>query len=289
MRTADLLLRSMNRGGAYHGSRIVAINEKTMCDRDIDPGTTDYYTQWCNMNNSAALRMTARRILAVLILTLSPALYSLEVYEYENSVGDHVWYSYMFISPNDSGYDIEVRLEHARYTANLDRNYELVYIHFIDRREGIDLVAKRKGDRIFAEGKFRYNKVKSSFRIDGAPWCLLLEFNFPPFIRSDEPRFQYWLYIGYHNAMYKLEAEKIGTETLVIRGKSEEAVHIRVRPVGIYAMFWQGDYWFRKSDYTYLQDMGVESIGASPTVTQFIKKSSLDPEAPTFLPETENK
>ena len=89
-----------------------------------------------------------------------------------------------------------------------------------------------------------------------------------------ETHFVYWTFVGYRNDMYKMEAEKLGKETIAINGKGEEAWHIRVKPVGFYSLFWHGDFWFATADGSYRGYEPFEGFGAPLTVTRFKNKTT---------------
>jgi hypothetical protein len=241
--------------------------------------TADYKSQ--ALNTSASERKffgTMKTIIpALLLCILSPLSHSAtDVYEYANTVGPRSYPSFLSITQTGAGFAVNLELPQAKAEGVMDGRNRLTSYRFIDEKEKIDVRLERTGNNIEMTGVFKNEKVKKTIRLDDAPWCQILEVNFSDYIASAEIRFFYWALAGYQNEMYKMEAEKLGTEKITINGKEVEAVHVLAKPTGIYALFWHCDFWFRKSDGMYLRYEAYEGVGAPLTITTLKKKTTID-------------
>ncbi|MBI4979060.1 MAG: hypothetical protein HZC28_16390 [Spirochaetes bacterium] len=63
---------------------------------------------------------------------------------------------------------------------------------------------------------------------------------------------------------FEMTIKNMGNESITVGGKSIRAVHVRVTPSGMLAMFWHADYWFRPSDNEYVKFIGSQGPPGTP-------------------------
>ena len=78
----------------------------------------------------------------------------------------------------------------------------------------------------------------------------------------------------------RMQATKVGTDTVLLDGVPTEAVKVRLAPDGLLAAFWHGHYWYRKTDGLFLKFEGRRGLPGSPmTVVHLLSPTNWQPNA----------
>jgi hypothetical protein len=70
--------------------------------------------------------------------------------------------------------------------------------------------------------------------------------------------------------MGKFTITRRGEEKVVLAGKEIEAVHVRISLSGLLAVFWHGDYWYRKADGRFLRYRGKNRPGGPEALSELV-------------------
>ena len=136
-----------------------------------------------------------------------------------------------------------------------------------------NLVAKRDGKAILVSGTFKGETIKKKVAIDHAPWYQSIALSLAWFVKSDKPSIVFWSLRPDKLLPFKLKAKKVKTEFINLNGKRVEAERVKITLTGLKSMFWQSNYWFRKSDNLFIRYEGVDGPPGTPeTVTTLSKE-----------------
>lgn len=129
---------------------------------------------------------------------------------------------------------------------------------------------KRDGNRIecVTEGAGGEAKIAS---IDPLPWFASLNFGLSELARKGLMEQVFWVVNPDNGKPYKMKAHVLGEETITVNGVSISAIHVRMGVNGLPAAFFSMDFWYRKSDFTFVKSVGAEDGPGSPvTVVELI-------------------
>jgi len=215
-------------------------------------------------------------IFSILIVFFSHQVFSIDIFEYENTKGNEKYSTSLAVSPIATGYEIFVKLEKTELRSIVSETYEIRTLAYSNPGENSNLLITRKGNAVEITGTVKNSPVNEIICISDFPWHQFPELTFSDFILSNKVKLVYWTFVGYNRTMMKLGAEKVQVEKITINGRDEEAWRVLVKPEGIYALFWHADFWFRKSDGAYLKFEAIDGIGEPVTFMEFKKKIHTD-------------
>jgi hypothetical protein len=84
------------------------------------------------------------------------------------------------------------------------------------------------------------------------------------FVLSENNEIQFWSLRPDTQKAYKLKAEKVGKETLLISDRPVQTVKIKLSLTGWMSPFWKGFYWFNATDGQFIRFESQANI-TSPT------------------------
>lgn len=202
---------------------------------------------------------------------------------YRETEGDDVTTHVIRVQPEGEVFRVELSSERAGATV---RQSFLVAADlgtrawsFSDPGREMDLVASVQGERIVLSGSFRGKKVDKRFAAAGAPWNQLFQVGLSPFVlaagretafRSIGTQGPGELKIG------RMSVTRKGEEVIEVNGRKVEAVHVRISLSGLLAMFWHGDYWYRRSDGLFLRYRGRNRKGGPVAVSELVAEEAGD-------------
>jgi hypothetical protein len=206
------------------------------------------------------------------LIFIDAAFMNAEKLIYKVTLGDAVSYESFSKQPNANGFDVESEKE----SITLSRALGQLTWHrrgFDDVNQAMDILAKREGDKITVDGTYKNKPIKKEYPIDGRFWSQCVHFSLMPFAQSGKKTCSFWTLSIHDMNMYEMVAENIGEEQVAALGKTIPAIHVRMQAAGVAGPFWHGDYWFRKTDFTYLRYESIEGPpGALLTVKELVEE-----------------
>jgi len=137
----------------------------------------------------------------------------------------------------------------------------------------MNLVARIQGEKIVLSGSFQGRKIAKRFDAAGAPWNQLFQMGLRPFALADGKKMQFRS-IGTQGPgelkIGKMTVTRKEDETIELGGQRLAAVHLRISLSGLLAMFWHGDYWYRKEDGRFLRYRGRNRSAGPLAVSELI-------------------
>jgi hypothetical protein len=128
----------------------------------------------------------------------------------------------------------------------------------VNRAKGTDVLIVKVGDSLVLSGTLRRGPVSKSYPLGGAVWKQMMPFDLTDFAMSNDASFSFTgiaLLGPYALKPYTLKARRMGDDTVDVLGSRIGAVRIRISPAGLLSALWHGDYWFRKTDGTFVKSV----------------------------------
>lgn len=241
------------------------------------------------MRRQTERRWPGRVVLALLLLAAGiPPLVAagalpLGTLTYRETEGDAATTHVIRIQPDGDGFRVELSSERpagtVRQAFRVAADLGTREWRFSDPGREMDLAASIRGERIVLSGSFRGKKVDKRFAAGGAPWNQLFQMGLAPFVltggretafRSIGTQGPGELKIG------RMSVTRKGEETIEIAGRPIAAVRVRIALSGLLAVFWHGDYWYRKSDGLFLRYRGKNRKGGPIAVSELIAEEPAD-------------
>ncbi|MBN2344782.1 MAG: hypothetical protein JXO51_00220 [Candidatus Aminicenantes bacterium] len=228
-------------------------------------------------------RWPGRAVLAILLLMAGmPPLVAagalpLGTLTYREVEGNDIATHLLFVRPDGDGLQIE--LSTARGEAVVRQTFlvasDLVTRAwtFSDPARRMKLAASVQGKHIVLSGSFQGRKIDKRFDADGPPWNQLFQMGLGPFVLAGKKSMAFRsvgtqgpgeLKIG------KMTVTRREDETIELGGGKIAAVHLRISLSGLLAIFWHGDYWYRRSDGRFLRYRGRNRKGGPIAVAELV-------------------
>lgn len=148
-----------------------------------------------------------------------------------------------------------------------DESLETVRWELIDPVRDTRVSARRVGNRIEVNGRFKGKPVGDSISIDDRPWYQASSLSLSAFALSSDKRVRFWTLRPDTLKAHKVVAIKQDTDSIEVNGSARQALRIKVRLTGVLAPFWGSTYWFGLQDGIFLQFEGPGGPPGSPSVT----------------------
>lgn len=172
----------------------------------------------------------------------------------------------------DEGYSIIAENSHEYHRVLCNQDFATISWEYKNTGLKTELLAKRDGDRLIVNGRFKNKQINEEYEIDHLPWFEFVEVSLSGFVQSEEEKIEFWILQPNNLKLYKMVAIKQNTETINLNDQDVEALQIRVTLPGLASLFWSSTYWFRKSDGVYLRYEGVRGGPGTPkTIVELIK------------------
>jgi hypothetical protein len=150
---------------------------------------------------------------------------------------------------------------------------------FSDPARGLELAAAVRGGRIVLSGSSKGKPVEKRFAADGPAWNQLFQMGLGPFVLSGRKDSSFRS-IGTQGPgelkIGKMSVTRRGEEEIEINGQKVAAVRVRISLSGLLAIFWHGDYWYRRSDGLFLRYRGKNRSGGPIAVSELIAEEPAD-------------
>ena len=148
---------------------------------------------------------------------------------------------------------------------------------WVYRRPGddTDVTAVLEGDMVYMNGVSDGDEVEEDEDLDDYPWIQLWPMNIglEPFMNAEAEEIRYWAY-GTEKPGYlklaKFVATKEGIESIKIDNERYDAYRVKITVSGWRSMFWEGNFFLRKSDWRILMYDGEGAPGKPDSRTTLI-------------------
>lgn len=141
------------------------------------------------------------------------------------------------------------------------------------------VTVRRRGEWLEIEGIRDGRPVNDRWPIDTLPWYQPLSYSLRSFLRSDRESVRFWMVRSDILKPIRMQATKVGLETIAFGGASVAAVKVRVAPDGLLSMLWHGHYWYRRSDGLFLRFEGRNGLPGTPVTVVRLQSSGKGDEA----------
>ncbi|MGB3586246.1 MAG: hypothetical protein WBA23_06890 [Tunicatimonas sp.] len=136
-----------------------------------------------------------------------------------------------------------------------------------DKKEKHNFTAQRTDNQIKIWGTFQGESVEKTVDIDERLWFNKLDHGLSEFAASDQQELSFWvLKLVSDLDPLKMEAKKVGTESLTIDGKTYESVKVKLTIDNfVLSKLWSAELWYRASDGLFLRYEGANGGPGTPT------------------------
>ncbi|WKN41648.1 hypothetical protein [Tunicatimonas pelagia] len=200
------------------------------------------------------------------VLGLSAFPLLAQQYQYAGLFGENA-YDIQVLKQQEDGKSILVLEEKQRYskhTFHPKLGTEKWVLR--DEKEKHDFTAQRTGDQIKIWGTFQGESVDKTVDIDERQWFNKLDHGLSEFAASDQQELSFWvLKLVSDLDPLKMEAKKLGTESLTIDGKAYDAVKVKLTIDNfMLSKLWSAELWYRISDGLFLRYEGANGGPGTP-------------------------
>jgi hypothetical protein len=128
--------------------------------------------------------------------------------------------------------------------------------HYTDPPD-TDVKAWRTGDALHLAGTFKGRVLEETIGLDDDPWFQHPSYSLGRMALSESDSASFWIIRQDTLAIAALTAKRDKSETVTCTDDPLVAEKITIRPKGVLAPLWSGQYWFRKKDGLFLRYSGV--------------------------------
>lgn len=182
---------------------------------------------------------------------------------YEEKTQNKVTTHRFLIEQAPSGYLVALASENAE--RRIDQRFELepglaaLAWSYENPGEKTKVSAYRKENRIFLSGRHKGKAIKKTFKIDELAWNQSFNIGLEKFALSEAKATKFWAIGTTGPGDMKITAFKVkkkGFEKIILTGKEIETVRIQISLSGLLAVFWSGNYWYKREDGKFLRYQG---------------------------------
>ncbi len=140
-----------------------------------------------------------------------------------------------------------------------------------DAKQEIDIDVNREGATMVASGIYKNKTLERKYSINGNMWTQCAQFSIPSLLRAGQKKRLFWALSIHDMNVYEMEMVVEGSEKLSILSTEIDTIRVRIRPTGMWSLFWYADFWFCSKDFEYLRYEAVEGLpGTPPTVKELV-------------------
>ena len=237
------------------------------------------------MNRGAGSKRFALACSGAFLLAgaLTFAMLPAETLTYREVEGDAVATHVLNILPEGDGFRVELTTTRSggavRQAFRTGSDLFTREWSFSDPARRMELAASVQGEHIVLSGSFQGRKIDKRFDAAGAPWNQLFQMGLGPFAQANGKKMQFRS-IGTQGPgelkIGKMTVTRREGESIELGGRRIAAVHLRISLSGLLAMFWHGDYWYRKEDGRFLRYRGKNRRGGPVAVSELIAEDTTD-------------
>ena len=161
------------------------------------------------------------------------------------------------------GFRLTCRGSEGVHTTRTDDAYDTLSWSIEDPANETSIRAERHDSTISIRGEYRGKAVDKQVDVDADPWFQASSFSLRGFVVSDRESIRFWTLRSNTLKPYKLQATKMGLETITVRGEPVAAARVELRLTGWKGPFWKSDYWYRPGDGLLLRFEGAgDAVGS---------------------------
>ncbi|MDA3813594.1 MAG: hypothetical protein PF570_05000 [Candidatus Cloacimonetes bacterium] len=210
----------------------------------------------------------------LLLIWLLPILLFSEITnDYKIAIGEDIYYSSFSSATTDSLilYIYRHEAEEQINYYNLDGTTQK--FTYKDSINNIDLSAIKDSENVILKGIFGDKVIDAIVELDESPWKQSMSYSLSEFALSGEDKIKYWIIRLDKFKSEKMQAEKTGSEDIIINSKLYHTIKVKISAVGLRSKFWSGHYWFRDSDGLFLRYEALNGLpGSTKTVIEILEK-----------------
>lgn len=130
--------------------------------------------------------------------------------------------------------------------------------------EGTIAKAWRNGSTLEIRGELEGKPLERTFNVGNSSWLQSLSVSLAHHLpKAAEPR-EFWFIRPDTLEPHLLKVADVQNEHLVLAGEAIATWRVVIRPAGLFAALWRGDYWFRQSDRRFLKYRGASGPPGAP-------------------------
>ncbi len=148
-----------------------------------------------------------------------------------------------------------------RYQATLDSDLRTLSFHSIDVSAGTDARAKVVGGELLVEGRVNGRAVKHAVPIEARAFLHYFNVQLRPFILSDQKRRVFVSLKPDTLKPMQFDAVKEELRVMQVDGAPTRVWVVRIRPTGLFALFWSTRLYFRADDGVFVLDEAKDAAG----------------------------
>lgn len=156
------------------------------------------------------------------------------------------------------------------YEATLDGAFRTLSFHLVDQIARTDVEAKLLGSALQLRGRLKARPLALTVRLQRAPFLHHFNVQLQPFIVSGERRCVFLTLRPDTMKPVELEAVKEQIDLIPVEGLPARVWAVRIRPTGLFALFWSTQVYFRVDDGIFVLDEG-EDLEGRPMVSRLIE------------------
>lgn len=219
-------------------------------------------------------------ILTALFLLISLAGQAQKL-TYREVSGENVFHYDYEINKTSDGYEIRVVKRKDNQVIEdqafyLNQDYHTTKWVYVRPGDNTDVTTVLKGDMVYMKGVSDGDEVEEDEDLDDYPWIQLWPMNMglEPFMNAEEEKeIKYWAY-GTEKPgdleLVRFVATKEGTETIRIDNEEYNVYRVNITLSGWRSMFWEGNFFLRKSDWRIIMYDGEGAPGKPDSKTTLV-------------------
>ena len=226
-------------------------------------------TSACHAASLAADGKRALIYLAVWVLAagngplLHAANLSEEIHRYKEVTGESVK-TLQWRLENGDGTTLRCTSPREHHTTTVGPDYDTSHWQVQADDGQTDFIARRRGNTIEINGRFKGKAINKTLRIDDAPWYQATSLSLRQLATSNETHQVFWT-IRYNTLKaHKVKATKKGVESVASTEGPKELLRIRLSLTGLLSPFWKSDYWFSLPEFIFYRFKGPSGPPGSP-------------------------
>ncbi len=214
------------------------------------------------------------------ILLLFSCLIQAQSLTYREVSGDEVRFYDYDIQETETGTRIQVI---KRQDGNvledqvfiLNKQFHTKKWVFIRPPDNTNVIAELKNDEVVINGVRDGKRIEEDYDLDDYPWIQLWPMNLglEPFLKSSDQEIKYWAF-GTEKPgdleLAKFVATKEEKEMVRIGDKEYLSLRVNITLSGWRSLFWEGNFFFRESDWRVIKYDGEGAPGKPDSLTTLI-------------------
>lgn len=194
---------------------------------------------------------------------LHAASSSEEIHRYKEVTGDSVKTLQWHLENGDVA-TLRCTSPHEHHTTTVGPDYDTSHWQVIADDGLTNFIARRHGDAIEIDGRYKGQDINKTLSIDDAPWYQATSLSLRQLATSNESHQVFWTIRYPALTAHKVKASKQGIESVASADGPKTLMHIRLSLTGLLSPFWKSDYWFSLPEFIFYRFKGPSGPPGSP-------------------------